>query len=51
VTPVEFGGDTDGGDVGARERQPISGGTRIYPDSGGSRPIDPIRESAQTKAN
>jgi hypothetical protein len=39
------GGDSDGDDTGGKERIPPGGVGRIYPDSGGALPIDPIPAS------
>lgn len=44
------GGEGSGSDVGGQEKQPISGGTQVYPDSGGARPIDPKRAVADVEA-
>ncbi len=38
-----------GGDVGGKEGVPISGGTKTYADSGGAKPIDPVRATAQVQ--
>jgi hypothetical protein len=39
------GGDSDGDDTGGKEGIPLGGAGRIYPDSGGALPIDPIPAS------
>jgi len=54
--PILAGGGTGGGgegggsDVSGKERQPISGGIDVHPDSGGARPIDPVRAIGSAKA-
>lgn len=47
-----FGGGGEAGtgsDVGGKESVPISGGTKTYADSGGAKPIDPVRATAQVQ--